>query len=99
MKRIAIVALIGVNVALLLALVLGAGVPNAHAQEGFFGAASYMMATGKQPGGNTEALYIVDVAQQRMLAFRFNRAKLRLVKVGVRDFKKDFRPIGMGPRP
>ena len=98
MKRIAIVALIGVNVALLLALVLGAGVPKAHAQDDYF-LANYMMATGQQLGGNTEALYIVDVTQQRMLAFRFNRPKMRLVNVGVRDFKKDFRPIGMGAKP
>jgi len=89
MKKTVIVALVCVNAALLAALVLGAGAPAAHGQV-FRGGADYLMMTG-HIGEDWDAVYIIDLAQRRMAAWEFNKTRKRLVAIGVRDLRNDFR--------
>ena len=97
MKRAAIVVLTCINVALLLALMWGSTVPRVNAQQpGVFGK-DYIMVTGLHPGTNTEALYILDLAQARLAALRYDPAKERLFAFGARDLKDDFRERGARP--
>ena len=92
MKRALIVTLVGVNAALLLALVFGANASDAKAQ-GIVGAnTDYLIMTG-QTGKSDDAVYIIDVRKQGMVAFRFDRGKKKLIPFrGVRKLKTDFRP-------
>jgi len=89
MKKAVIVTLVCVNAALLAALVLGAGAPKAEAQV-FRGGADYLMMTG-HIGTDWDAVYIIDLAQRRLAAWQFNKTRKRLVAIGVRDLKNDFR--------
>ena len=88
MKRLAIILLVCVNVALL-ALVLGKTLPRAEAQT-MHGASNYLLMTGKLDQ-DEEILYIIDVAQRRLGAMKWNRTQGRLVTYGARDLTRDFR--------
>ena len=89
MKRAIIVTLVCVNVALLAALVLGAATPKAEAQA-YRGAADYLLMTG-HIGDNWDAVYVLDLAKRRLAAWQFNKTRKRLVAIGTRDLKDDFR--------
>ena len=80
MKEKAIILLLCVNVALLLALMFGTGVEKANAQVAG-GAANYLVVTGTI-GQNTDAIYVLDVARQRLLAWRYDHGgkKFRLFR-------------------
>jgi hypothetical protein len=64
MRDILIVALVCLNVALVITLVLGSAEP-AKAQNEYYRPSNYTMVTGKMSSGN-EVLYIVDMASQRL---------------------------------
>ena len=89
MRRTLIVALLCVNGALLLALVINAGETRATAQV-FGGAADYLLATG-QISAATEALYVVDLARQRLMAFHYDRTTRRMTPITGRRLQDDFR--------
>ena len=88
MKKVLIVALVCVNVALLAALMLGLAAPRASAQV-YRGGADYLMMTG-QIGRDWDAVYIVDMGSRRLMAWRFDQTKKRLVAFRGRELKTDF---------
>ena len=89
MKRAMIVVLVCVNVALLGALMFGRETPKANAQV-FGGASNYIVVTANI-GKNDEAVFVVDVAKQKMMAWRFDENKEKFSRYRAREFKKDFR--------
>jgi len=97
MKRAAIVALVCINVALLLGLMWGSAVPWAKAQGRY--KTDYLMVTGRHPIGETEALYIVDLGKERLVALRWDIDRRRLVVIGDRgrDLKNDFKSARAEP--
>ena len=94
-----IVALVCVNVGLLLALVLGTAVPSAQAQVAG-GGTDYMMLTGKMQGTTADALYVLDLASRKLIAFKFDPTTKRLVAMKGRLLVQDFnrKDLGTGPR-
>lgn len=91
MKRALVVTLVGINAALLLALVFGANASDAKAQ-GIVGAnTDYLITTG-HISKDYDAVYVVDVRRRGMVAFRFDKTKKKLVLFrGIRKLKTDFR--------
>jgi len=90
MKNVVIVALLCLNAALLVALVFEAGTPPAQGQV-IGGGTNYLMMTGKI-GTDYDAVYVLDLAKQRLIMMRYDRAKKRMVPVARRDFPRDFGP-------
>ena len=89
MKRSLIVALICLNVALLVSLLFVASTPPANAQV-YGGGADYLMMTG-QIGSDWDAVYVIDLASNRMLGWRYEKAQKRLRQMRGRELKNDFR--------
>ena len=89
MKRTLIITLACINVALLAALVLATVSHEAKAQV-YRGGADYLMMTG-QIGTDWDAVYVIDLGQRRMLGWRLEKAKKRLVAFRGRHLKNDFR--------
>ena len=89
MKRPLIITLVCVNAALLLALVLGTTIPRATAQVPG-GGADYLLLTG-QMSANYDAIYVLDLAQSRLLAYRFDRTRKTLIPYRGRPLRDDFR--------
>ncbi len=89
MKKALIVALVCVNLTLLMALLFGPTTPKAHGQA-FRGAADYLMITGKLATVKSDAVYVVDLAQRRLLAWKFDRTRKRLIPYQGRDLRNDF---------
>ena len=93
--------LIGLNVALLgvLGVVTLVGVlsSRAGAQPGVGGAAAargrgeYTMVAGKIQGATTAAIYVVDAANQEVIALGWDRATNRLEPIGHRSLLDDAR--------
>jgi len=94
-----IIALVCVNVGLLLALVLGTTVPPAQAQV-VGGGTDYLMLTGKMRGTNAEALFVLDLARRKMVAFKFDITANKLVPMKGRLLIQDFqrKDLAAGPR-
>lgn len=88
MKKLLIVALMCINVALLLALVLGSGIREVKAQG--FRKTDYIMLTGKV-GSGQDAIFVVDLARDRLAAWRYEERRKRLVPYRGREFERDFR--------
>jgi hypothetical protein len=88
MKKALIVALVCINAALLLALVLGYGTPPAKAQVAG-GATDYLMVTGRLIG-EADAVYIIDLAKRRMAAWRFDKTNNKMVPMSGHELKRDF---------
>ena len=88
MKRLAIILLVCINVALL-ALVLGKTLPRAEAQT-MRGASDYLLMTGRIDQ-DEEVLYVIDVARRRLGTMRYDRTQGRMVPYGSRDLTRDFR--------
>ena len=91
MKRALVVTLVCINAALLLGLVIGVNASDAKAQ-GMVGASTdYLVMTG-HVGRDNDAVYVIDVQRQGMVAFRFDRTKKKLIPFrGVRKLKTDYR--------
>ncbi|MFP4107282.1 MAG: hypothetical protein ACLFVU_14510 [Phycisphaerae bacterium] len=85
MKKALIVALFAVNVALLGAMVMGN--EPAYAQSGW--GPDYLLFTSRI-GSTSEAVVIVDLKQDKMVAMRMDKAKKRLVPIRGRELKTDF---------
>ena len=69
--------------------VINAGGTRATAQV-FGGGADYLLATG-QISTASEALYVVDLARQRLMAFQYDRTTRRMTPITGRRLQDDFR--------
>ncbi len=88
MKKACIVGLLCLNGALLAVLLAGTGVDRAYAQ---YAEADYVAVTGGVRGN--DALYVIDLTRQRLVAWRLARVKnqVRVVRsANYRDLKRDF---------
>ncbi|MDP6635538.1 MAG: hypothetical protein QGG42_11600 [Phycisphaerae bacterium] len=92
MKKAIIAILVCVNAGLLVALILGAGVPAANAYEGSLMPHNTIMITGQIRSGE-DAVYIIDMGTERLAAFEFQGkgASKRLRPLGTRDLKIDLK--------
>lgn len=90
MKKLVIVALICVNVALVLALFLGRSEPTAKAQA-IRGGTDYLLLTAKV-NTDTDAVYVLDMAKRKMMGFEFDTTMKRLKPIRARDLANDFPP-------
>jgi hypothetical protein len=89
MKKALIVALLGVNAALLAALVLGTGTETATAQV-FPSGTDYIAVTGKM-AQSWDALYVIDQGRRRLRGFAIDKQQKKLTPFGnVRDLPRDF---------
>lgn len=90
LKKVAIVALVCLNIGLCLALVYGAGASEASAQARPGYRNDYMVVTGRY-GTNQDAIYVMDLAQRRLAAWRFDARNQRLVPfLPGRELNSDF---------
>lgn len=82
------VALLALNAALLIAI--GAvWTADARAQAAARGRGDYTMLGGEIQGANSNALYVIDAANQEMVALRWDDAKKQLIGIGYRDLRSD----------
>lgn len=58
-----------------------AAAPRAHGQ--------YLMLSGRVQGANTNALYLIDTANQELVALKWNRSAGRLEALGYRSLQAD----------
>ncbi len=86
--------LIALNVGLL--VVLGAVVlaPAAQAQRGSRARGEYTMVSGKIVGGNSHIVYILDGANQEVLAAKWNEGAKSVDVLGYRDMQADAQAQG-----
>ncbi|MGC9455621.1 MAG: hypothetical protein ACP5HU_12275 [Phycisphaerae bacterium] len=90
LKKVAIVALLCLNVGLSLALVYGAGTSEASAQARPGYRSDYLVVTGRHGQGG-DAIYVMDLAQRRLAAWRFDVRNQTLVPfVPGRELNRDF---------
>ena len=91
MKKVLIVTLVGINAALLLALMLGAGTGRADAQGVLGATTDYLVVTGQITSG-WDGVYVIDLRKRYMVAFRFDKTKQKLIPYrGVRKLLLDFK--------
>ena len=88
MKKVLIVALVCINVALV-ALVLARELPRADAQT-FRGASNYLLFAGHIEE-NYDAVYVVDLDKRKLAAWKFDQTTKKLIPYRGRDLAKDFR--------
>ena len=90
MNKLVVVALICLNVGLLFVLVFGQGTPTANAQASYYNETNYIMVTGRIETGY-EVLYIIDMATQRLGAWKFSLGDRRMMPMPSRPLSTDFR--------
>ncbi|MFM9996146.1 MAG: hypothetical protein ACKVU4_10130 [Phycisphaerales bacterium] len=75
----------------LLAVLAGVSLaPSADAQRGTARArGDYSMVAGRIQGGNAAVVYVLDAANQEMIALRWNESTKSLEGVGFRDLNQD----------
>ncbi|MCY2931016.1 MAG: hypothetical protein NTV86_16310 [Planctomycetota bacterium] len=88
MKKGLIVLLACVNAGLLLTLILGTGTPPAQAQGGFL--QTDFLAVPCQVSSNEDALFILDLAKERLSALRIDTGKKNIVPYRFRSLSTDF---------
>jgi len=88
MKQALIVALLCLNVALLLVLILGVGSAPAQAQA-VGGRTDYLVTTGNI-GTGWQATYLLDTATRRLAVLKFDRQSKRLQVAARSDLARDF---------
>ena len=88
MKKAVILGLVGLNVALLTALLLTAEPPKAYGQA-IRGATDYLVITGHYDT-DYDAMYIIDQGRRKMCYFLFDRTQKRLIPYGMRKLRIDF---------
>lgn len=85
---------VAVNVVLLAILVSMSLGPGAGAQPGAPAGPArargdYTMLSGKTNTGNTSAVYVLDGANQELIALRWDNSRQRLISVGYRNLDAD----------
>lgn len=90
-KRAAVVILVGVNLLLLAALLIGSySLPSAFAQSGAR-AGDFACVTAKVAGQSYDVLYVVDIPARKLYAFHPTSTRAsQLVAAPPRDLSKDF---------
>ena len=83
--------LIALNASLLVALgfVALAGPAGAQNQPGTRVRGEYTMVAGEMQGGNSSAIYIIDSANQELIALRWDESRRTLMGLGFRDIDAD----------
>jgi len=94
-RRIVIVALACINLALLSAVVLVASAPPAEAQVIGAGV-DYLVVTARL-SEDQSAIYVVDLAKQAMAVWDFDKTAKKLRTVDGRSLANDFRVRGRRP--
>ena len=89
MKKVLIVSLVGLNLALLAGLVLGMHSPTAQAQQTGWRTTDYLLFTGSIES-DYDAVYVFDVASQKLAAWKFDRNTKRLRAFRTKELAKDF---------
>jgi hypothetical protein len=89
-KRSLIVGLLGINLFLLAALILGSySLPSAYAQR--VGGASNFIAVTCEADQDYDVLFVIDLAQRKMHTFAATRNRNGdVLYKGARDLKEDF---------
>ena len=87
MKQVIIVALLCLNAALLVALVVGTNSPATAQAVG--GRGDFAVTTGKL-NLNLDVVYILDTASRRVAVLRYDRASNRMQPVGRTELSRDF---------
>lgn len=82
-------ALIALNAALLVALAAVVLAPVADAQRGGRARGQYTMVGGQMQGQEEEAVYIVDAANQEMIALYWDRNRRSFNALGYRSLSED----------
>jgi hypothetical protein len=82
-------SLIVLNVVLLLVLAAVALSPRALAQRGSRARGEYTMVSGRIIGGNSHIVYILDGANQEVLAAKWNESSKSVDVIGYRDMQAD----------
>jgi hypothetical protein len=92
MKKAIIAVLVCVNAGLLVALILGVGVPEAKAYNGALLKNNTIMLSG-QIRASEDALYIIDMASETLKSFEFKgtASSKRIRALGTRDLKIDLK--------
>ena len=90
MKKLIVAALICLNVGLLFALVFWQSTPTANAQASYYNETNYIMVTGQIETGY-EVVYVIDMATQRLGAWKFSLGERRLMPLPSRPLSTDFR--------
>lgn len=84
---------VAVNVVLLAALVSMTIGPGAAAQPAAGtpqrARGDYTMLSGKTNTGNTSAIYVLDAANQEIIALRWDASRQKLISIGYRDLDAD----------
>lgn len=87
-------ALIGVNSALLMGLAAVTFGPSADAQSRPRG--SYTMVAGGVPGASANAIYIVDMTSEELIALVYDHNEKKLDGVGYRSLPRDTQTMARG---
>jgi len=89
MKKVLIVSLVGLNLALLAGLVLGGHSPAAQAQPAAWRTTDYLLFTGSIES-DYDVVYVFDMASQKLGAWKFDRTAKRLRPYRTKELAKDF---------
>lgn len=82
--------LVVLNMVLALVLAAISLAPRAEAQRGGGrGRGDYTMVSGRIQGGSSNAIYVVDAANQEMIALRWSDSTKGLEGIGYRDLRAD----------
>ncbi|MCC6660752.1 MAG: hypothetical protein IT437_07690 [Phycisphaerales bacterium] len=81
--------LVLLNAGLLVLLAAVSLAPTAGAQRGGRAGGDYTMVSGRVQGGSGNVVYIVDAANQEMIAVRWNRSTKSLDGLAYRDLAAD----------
>ena len=87
MKKTLIGSLVAINIALVLALVLGQN--PAKAQQVPRGYPDYLAIAGRV-ATNVDCVFVLDMPKRKLAAFEFDPAAKRVMRYRARDLKKDF---------
>jgi hypothetical protein len=87
LKTVAIVVLLGVNLALLGAVV---NANLSEAQAAPYPTSNYIVVTGKTQE-NKDSLYILDLASQRFAAWKYDLSKKKMQPIGGQRLDRDFK--------
>jgi hypothetical protein len=90
--------LLALNGVLLLALLVVTFAPSADAQRENRRRGAYAMVSARALGFTEAAIWIVDGANQEMIAMRYDRSNKQLRFLGFRDLEADARAAGRGGR-
>lgn len=89
MKKGLLLVLACVNAGLLLALIFGTGAPAAKAQGAAFLQTDFL-AVPCQVGASEDALFVLDLAKERLSALRVNTGTKKIVAYRFRSLASDF---------